>query len=95
MRDLYSRFYCTYICLSSPLLLALRPYWLALRPLQLALGPLGWMENGQTDGWTDGWMDGWSFSSVYWTLSHIGAAALLPSETSKHQRSRAMETLTS
>ena len=47
---------------------------------------------GATDGWTYGWMDG---HMEYLPILQDFAAALLPSETSQHQRSRAKEPLTS
>ena len=43
----------------------------------------------------DGRTDGWNFSPFYRTSSPVGAAALLLSETSQHQRSREREPLTS
>ena len=41
-----------------------------------------------------GHMDGRNFSPFYRTLSPLGAAAMLPSATSKQQSSRARESLT-
>ena len=53
------------------------------------------MYGRRTDGQMDVKTDGWNFTAFYRTLSPVGAAALLPSETSQHQRSRAREPLTS
>ena len=47
------------------------------------------------DGRMDGCTDVRNFSPFCRTSSPVGAAALLPSETSQHQRSRAREPLTS
>ena len=40
------------------------------------------------------WTEGWNFSPFYRTLTPFETAALVPPETSKHQRSRARELLT-
>ena len=75
-------------------------------PSDLSSGPEGYPagsegqpEGLQMDGWTDrgtdGWSDRWNFSLFYKTLSSLGAAALLPFETSQHRRCRAREPLTS
>ena len=44
--------------------------------------PFGRPMDGRTDGRTDGWIDRRNFSPFYRTSSPLGAAALLPSETS-------------
>ena len=46
-------------------------------------GADGWVDR-QIDGETSGWTNGRNFSLFYRTLSPVGAAALLPFETSQH-----------
>ena len=58
-------------------------------------GSEGQPEGGRMDGRMDGRTDGRNFSLFYRTLSSVGAAALLPFETSPHQGSRTRVPLTS
>ena len=69
------------------------------RPSDPSGRPSDPLDRGRVDqlsnGWADGQTDGRNFTPFYRTLSPVGAAALLLSETSQHQRSRAREPLTS
>ena len=53
----------------------------------------GWMSRGK-NGQTDRWTDGRNYFPFNRTLSPLGAAALLPSETLRHLSFRAREPLT-
>ena len=57
-------------------------------------GPARGGTNIRTDRQMYGKTGVWNFSPFYRTLSPVGVAALLPSETSQHQRCRARELLT-
>ena len=69
-------------------------------PEGLSVGPEALPQEPETHqeargGQTDVQTDVWNFSPFYRTSSPVRAAALLPFETSQHQKSRAREPLTS